>query len=116
MTAAVFFQPADHCINGCLLVHAIQEAGIDVNTIFCPCFNFDIAAFQYRNDFKIELLGEFIVSCVVGRNCHDGTCSIACQYIVRNPDRDLLSIDRIDRIGTCKYTCLILVQIRSFQI
>ena len=48
-------------------------------------------------------------------NGHDRTGTISHQYIVGDPDRDLLAIDRIDRISTGKHTGLILVQFCSFH-
>ena len=44
----------------------------------------------------VEFFGEFPVALVMGRNCHDGACSIAHKYIIGNPDGNFLPIDRID--------------------
>ena len=51
----------------------------------------------------------------MSRDRHDRTGTIGHQYVVGDPDRNLLVVDRIDRIGTGKDTGLILVQFRSFH-
>ena len=39
------------------------------------------------------------------RNCHDGTCTVTCKNVLRNPYRNLLASERIHSIRTCEYTC-----------
>ena len=84
--------------------------------VFCKCFFFDISAFQYRNDINTEFLCKFIISRIMCRNSHDRSCAIACQNIIRNPDRNFFSIYRVDSISTCKYTCFFFIQFSSFKI
>ena len=52
----------------------------------------------------------------MGRNSHDGSCSIGDEYIVCNPDRKLLSVDRVDGIGSGEDTSLVLCKVCPFQI
>ena len=52
----------------------------------------------------------------MGRNCHDGSCSITDEYIVCDPDRNLLSVYRIDGIASGEYTCFVLCQIGPLKI
>ena len=51
------------------------------------------------------MLGESPVARVVGRHCHDGTCTIASKHIFGNPDRDVFACDRIHCISTREDTC-----------
>ena len=43
------------------------------------------------------------------RHTHDGSGTVICQYIVREPDRHFRTVQRIDGIGSCEHTCLLLV-------
>ncbi len=108
---ALFFQPLDHFIDRLLLAKTIQPFRIDMDTIFCERFLFDIATFQNRNDRKPKLFRELIIPRIMSRNRHDRTRTIACKNVIRNIDRDLLAIDRIDRISAREYTRLVFVQI-----
>ena len=56
------------------------------------------------DDRQTEVLGKGIVAGVVGRNCHDGTCSITSQHVVAHPDRVLLACEWVDGITTRKHT------------
>ncbi len=87
-----------------------------MHTVLCPGFLGDITAGQYRDDLQAEFLSKSIVTLIMGRYSHDGTGSMGCQYIVRNPDWNLLAIDRVDGIGTCEYTGLVLVELSAHQV
>ena len=76
----------------------------------------DVAAFQHLDDIQAELLCKFIITRIVCRYCHDRTGSIACQHIVRDPDRDLSAVHRIDGIRPGKDTGLFFVELRALQI
>ena len=45
----------------------------------------------------------------MSRYTHDGSCTIISQYIIRKPDRYLCSVQRVDRVSSCKYTCFFFV-------
>ena len=45
-----------------------------------------------------------IVAAVVRRNGHDGTCTIASQYVVANPDGYLVARKGVDGIASAEYT------------
>ena len=44
------------------------------------------------------MLSKGIVTTVVSRNGHDGTCSVASQHIVAYPDRNSITGKRIDGV------------------
>ncbi len=50
-------------------------------------------------DRQPELLRERVVALVVGRDRHDRARPVARQDVVGDPDRDPLTVDRIDRVG-----------------
>ena len=54
------------------------------------------------SDRNIEMSGECKIPLIAARHGHDGACTITCQYILRNPDRNFSSIKWIDSVGTCK--------------
>ena len=38
----------------------------------------------------------------MGRNCHDGACTIASEHVFGNPDRYLIARDGVDGVGTAE--------------
>ena len=109
------FQPFQHGIDRIFLIQSVHKTGIDVDAVLCPGFLGNIAAFQYRNDIDTEFLCEIVVSFIMGRNRHDRTGTISHQNVVGDPDRDLLFVDRIDRISADEHTGLILIQFRPLH-
>ena len=97
----------------------IEKSGIDhfacLNIRECLVLN--IAAsndFDYR---KIKLLRKIPVTCVVCGNCHDGTRAIGHKDIVRNEDRNFLSVYGVDRRDSVKTSPrLILCKLCSLKI
>ena len=51
------------------------------------------------------MLGEGIVTTVVSRYGHDGTCTITGKHIFRNPYGNLIACERINGIRTRENTC-----------
>ncbi len=54
---------------------------------------------DHPSDRQPESLREREVTLVVGRHGHDGPRPVARQDVVRDPDRDALAVDRVDRVG-----------------
>ena len=52
----------------------------------------------------------------MGGDGHDGSGSVTHQHIVRDPDGNLFSIDRIDGIGSGEDPCFFLGEVRAFQV
>ena len=50
------------------------------------------------------MLGKGIVTTVMSRYCHDGTCTIACQHIFSHIDRTFVACDRVDAVCTREHT------------
>src|SRR4051812_19027784 len=50
------------------------------------------------------------------RDAHDGAGPVSHQNVVGDPDRDLLLVDRIDRVSADEYAGLFLRQVGPFQI
>ena len=44
------------------------------------------------DDRDIEFLCKFKVTVIVGRYAHDGAGTVICQYIIRQPDRNLCAV------------------------
>ena len=53
---------------------------------------------------------------VVRRHGHDRAGAVAHQHVVGDPDRDLLVVDRIDRVAAGEDAGLLLLQLRAFQL
>ena len=59
-----------------------------------------VSTLNQRNNGQIKVLGKGIVTRVVSRHSHDGTCTIACKDVFCNPDRYFLVRKRIDSIAS----------------
>ena len=101
MTTLVVDKIVETFLDGILFVKAIEPIGVYMFSVFRPWFFLNIYfALQDFDDRKIELLGKLPVPFIMGRNSHDGSCSVGNENIVCNPDRKLMSVYRVDGIGT----------------
>ena len=74
-----------HALDGILLICiAIQEIGVDHLTVTCVGFFLNIAALDNRDDLFTEFSGKIIVTLIVSRYSHDGTCTITHHNIIGN--------------------------------
>ena len=65
----------------------------------------------------MKFLCKLPVSLIMCRNCHDRTGTIAHQYIIRYPDRNFFSVDRIDCSQTVNcHTSLVFCKLRPLKI
>ena len=67
-------------------------------------------------DFNLKLIGEFKVTLVMSWNGHDCSGPVTDQHIVSDPDRNLLAINRIDRIATGENSALSLREVCTIKI
>ena len=105
MAQAVLFDIFDGGRNRLLDIETVEETRVDHRSGFgVEALLADIAAFDQRNDREVELLRERIVTAVVSRHGHDGSCTITCEDIFRNPDRDSLARERVDTVGTAEHS------------
>ncbi|MPM07237.1 hypothetical protein SDC9_53543 [bioreactor metagenome] len=95
----LFFEPVDDGGNRFRNFHAIKEAGVDHFSVlaFGVSFLFDIAACYDFDDRQAERLCKRVVALVVTGNGHDRARAVAHEHIVRNPDRNLFAVDRVNR-------------------
>ena len=61
------------------------------------------------DDRDVKFGRKFEVTVIMGRYAHDRAGTIICQYIVRQPDRNLCAVDRIDGIASGKHAGLLFV-------
>ena len=116
-TCAGFCELFDHSINRVsLLCISVKEIRVDHFTVACICFNGDIASLDYFNYINTELLGKLIVSLVMRRNCHNCACAVTHHYVVRNVNRNFLTVYRVDTYKTIyAHTCFILNKLSSLK-
>ena len=73
----LFFKEVQHFVNRVLLVKAVKEFRVHVDSVFGPSLllhvDFALQHFDYR---KVEFFSEVPVAGVVRRNCHDGSGSV----------------------------------------
>ena len=83
----------------------IRSRRVANDTFFgIKAFFADITTFYQRTDLQSEMFGESIVTAIVCRYSHDGTCTITGKYIVANPDGHCLTCERINGITSGEYT------------
>ena len=94
--------------------HAIPLSGVDhcsgcFCVSFCHIFDFFSVFCNNLNDRNVELGCKFKVTVIMSRYAHDCSCTVISQYIIRKPDRYFCSVQRVDCISSCKYTCFFFV-------
>ena len=108
-----FYDMRRFLLKDCRL-HAIPLAGIDhgaacLRISFCHMFDLFAVFGNNLDDRNTKLRRELKVTVIVGRNTHDRTRTIISQNIIRQPDRGLLPIQRVDGIASGEYTRLLLI-------
>ena len=80
--------------------HAVKEAGIDHHAGGAVRKGrlLHVAALDDLDDLAAELLREFPVAVVMGRDGHDRTGSVGGEDIVRNEDGDLFAVHGVDAL------------------
>ena len=63
-----------------------------------------ITTFYQWNDRQVEVFCKSIVTTIVSRNSHNGSCTISSQYIVADPYWNRFTSKRIHCIRTTEYT------------
>ena len=95
-------------------LHTIPLTGVDHGSdCICICLSHILNLFSvFRdnlNDRNIEFCCELEVTVVMCRYTHDCSCTVVSQYIIRQPDWCLCSIQWVDRIASCEDSCLLFV-------
>ena len=99
MANSLLLQPLLHHWNGFLHRQAVEEVGVhhDPGVVLQGKGRLlDVPALDHFNDLTAKLLGKFPVPVVVGRHRHDRPGAVGHQNIVRDENRDLLSVDGVD--------------------
>ncbi len=77
---------------------------------------FRVRRLHHLHDRQIEFFGKFKIALVMRRHGHDRARAITGQHIVRDPDRNFFSVDRIDGKRAGENAGLFLGQFSSFQV
>ena len=94
--------------------HAVPFSGIDHGSGclcvgFCHIFNFFSVFGDNLNDRNVEFCCKCKVTVIMCRYAHDCSGTVVSQYIIRQPDRHLCSVDRIDRVASCENSGFFLI-------
>ena len=96
---------------------AVVLAGIDGDAVVHEAAPIDARRrLHHLHDRQAEFRRELEVARVVRRHRHDGARAVAPQHVVRHPDRDFLSVDRIDRVGAGEDAGLLLGQFGALKV
>ena len=83
-------------------LHAVELAGVCEVTLLLAIGELIVRALlglDNADDIEAVLVREIKVSLIVRRNCHDNTRTVACNNIIRSPDRNLTSVQGVDGIS-----------------
>ena len=91
-------------------LHAVPFAGIDhgsrgLRVSLRHILDFHAVFRDNLNDRNVKFLRKLKVTVVMCGNTHDRTGTVVCQYVVRQPDRSLFTVQRIDRIASSENAC-----------
>ena len=85
-------------------------AGVDHNALLgVKTLLADVSTLNQRDDGQVEVLGESIVTAVVGRHSHDGTRSVTSQHIVTDIDGNPFLRNGIDGITAGEHATYLLL-------
>src|SRR5450756_642370 len=87
-----------------------QRAVLGICIVPGRCFIRDTWPSDNLTDLDAISSGKPKIAAVMSRYTHDGTCTIAHENIVGNPDRDLLTGEQVDRVGSREDTRLLPVR------
>jgi hypothetical protein len=77
---------------------------------------FRIGRLDDLNNWQIEFGGKLEVACVVRWHGHDGAGTVAGEDVIRDPDGNFFTVDRIDGISAGENAGLFLGQFSTFQV
>ena len=87
-----------------------------MRTVFCVSCFFNVATFKYFYDWKTKLFSKFPVTLIVSRYGHNCTCSVASENVVRNPDWDFSTVNRVYSISSSPNPCFFLSKVCTSQV
>ena len=100
-----FFDFVKHGYDRLFDIQSIEEFGVNQATLFgIVGLLLEIATLNYRNERQTKMTCKRVVTAVVRRNGHDGTCTISGQNVITDIDRNLFTIEWVNRIATGKLT------------
>ena len=103
-TRTLLFQPGYDLLAGVLAARTVELPRIDQLTF--ACIATDVCRIlwfvNHLDNWKIKFLSKSKVTFIVRWHCHNCTCTVATQHIVRHPDWQLLAIDWVDDIAASK--------------
>src|SRR6516225_2533655 len=101
---AAGLQPGNRGRLGRCRREAIERRRIDDCAIALPSLVVYVAAASHHaDDRQLERARKGVIAAVMSGDGHDGALAIAHQHIVGDPDRELGSISRIDRVTAGEY-------------
>ena len=113
-------QPVDDGLFRLRHAQAVEEAAVAQDAVLHIGIRRFLHVLAARNDLddrQTELRGELPVTRIVRRNSHDCARSVGRQNIIRNKDRNLASVNRINRLDALQLnTRLFLAQLRALKI
>ena len=96
---AVGLEPVDYGSLGLGDIQTVQEVGVDGGAIPLVCLPLKVIRWlDGVHHRKPVFVGELPVAGVLARDGHDGTCSVAHQHVIGDPDRNLVAGYRIEGV------------------
>ena len=86
--------------------HAVKRTGIDQHArAGIRQRGLFVFGFDYFYNRQIVFGGKYIVAFIMRRHRHHAARAVGIQHIIRNPNRHLAAVDRVDGISAGKYPC-----------
>ena len=106
-------EPRNRLVNALLLAQAVEikavlVSGVDVRGVAHKRFLGNVGV-QHRDNRQAEDGGELIVALIVRRHRHNRARAVAGEYVVRNEDRHLLTVDRVRGVRAGEHAGLFLI-------
>ena len=96
---AARLQPGDRGRLGRCRRQAVERRRIDQRAVALPCLVLYVAAASHdADDRQVERARKGVIAAVMSGHRHDGAVAVTHQHIVGDPERQLGSIGRIDRV------------------
>ena len=90
----------DHRRNRFPDIHTGQEFGVDhCSGLGVVRPDRQVAALDHRNDRQTEVLCKGVIAAIVRRHGHDRARPVTGQHVIADINRNLLAVERIDRVA-----------------
>ena len=115
----LLLEPSDNLLASILAARTVKSAGIHQNpfaVITSVGVNVILGPLNYLNDWQLEFFSKSKVAVVMRWHAHHRTGTVTAQYVISDPNRDLLASRRVDSVAAAKNTCFFFGVVAAFNL